>query len=36
VLAAWNLGNKNQALEEALKQGNVSIEVFYQSGLEMY
>jgi hypothetical protein len=36
VLTAWNLGNKNQALEEALKQGNVSIEVFYQSGLEMY
>jgi hypothetical protein len=36
VLAAWNAGNKNQAVEEALKQGNVSIEVFYQSGLEMY
>jgi hypothetical protein len=36
VLTAWNLGNKNQALEEALKQGNVSIEVFYQSGMEMY
>lgn len=36
VLTAWNTGNKNKALEEALKQGNVSIEVYYQSGIEMY
>lgn len=32
----WNKSNKNQALIEMLKVGHVSIEVYYQSGLEMY
>jgi len=34
--ADWAQGNKNQALIEMLKIGGVSIEVFYQSGMEMY
>jgi len=32
----WGRGNKTEALVEMLKVGDVSIEIYYQSGLEMY
>lgn len=35
VLAKWNAKDKTGALVEALKQGDVSIEVYYHGGLEL-
>ena len=35
VLAKWNARNKEGALIEALKQGDVSIEVYYHGGMEI-
>lgn len=32
----WNAGRKTAAFLETLQKGNVSIEIYYQSGYEMY